>query len=510
LDSDQYEGLIRQLEAESENHPAAFQAKVMFISVAAYVVLAILLVTIVLVLYFGWSYALAHHKVRIMIYLGIFTLVMLPVFYIVIRLFLTRLDPPKGRVLKREEAPRLFEVLDKLEKKLKGPPIHTVLIDRRYNAAISQNPRFGLFGGHRNYLMLGLPFLLSATPKEMLAVIAHEYGHLCGDHGKAGAWIYRQRITFGGLHQKLSDATDDSWAHLALYKILDWFTPYYNAYTFVLSRQQEYEADRTAANVAGPDAIATGLIRTALLADWIEDDYWRTFYRQADQRESPSFLPFSSMRTAFSMSYADWATEPRLATAWRENSGVLDTHPCLRERVEAIFVGAPRNSPKLPVAVTNTAAETLLGNTTKTLIDEFDQHWWSAEKPEWERRYQYVQRSKLEMAAMDNRSLADFELHELQHFALLKEEFDSAQTAKPILAYLLNKPGGPFPKPAYIYGRILLSENDDRGLSYLETAAKSDRNLVEDVLHLGYNFVYNKHGEAAAATWWRRVGPGDN
>ncbi len=500
MDRDEYEGLVRRLEAESENSPAAFRTKVVLLSISAYVLLFMSLLAIVAVTYWGISYARSHHQTRLLIMLGIFALLMVPVFYAVLRMFFMRLSPPEGREITRVDAPRLFDVIDKMRKKLKGPPIHHVLIFDEYNAAIVQLPRFGLFGGHRNYLKLGLPYLLGVAPKEMLATVAHEYGHLCGDHGKMGAWIYRQRLTFLALYRQAADMADASWVHELMHSAMRRFMPHYDAYTFVLSRQQEYEADKTASEIAGAQHRSTGLVRGALLARWIDEDFWPKFYRQTDTLAAPAFFPFASMRTAFSLSYADWATQPRLSAAWRESSGASDTHPCLRERVEAVGGGA-----KLPPPADTTAAEALLGSFRKTLISEFDLDWWKNEKGKWQSRHQYVMRSKLELNAFATQPIEQLGLHELQQFALLKAEFDSPQAAKPVLEYLLGKPGGPFPKPAFFYGRILLDEGDARGLDHLETAANGDRNSIDTVAHIGYYFLLEKRSEREADAWWEKI-----
>src|SRR3981081_1557875 len=160
-----YGGLIERLEAEAENSPAAFRSKVFLISSIAYVVLFGTLLGAALLIYFGLNLAYDGHQTSYLIYIGLFALVMLPVFLAVLRMFFMRLEAPEGRPITREEAPQLFDVLDKMRNKLKGPPIHHGLIDRRFNAAISQLPRWGLFGGHTNYLMLGLPYMLGVPPK---------------------------------------------------------------------------------------------------------------------------------------------------------------------------------------------------------------------------------------------------------------------------------------------------------------------------------------------------------
>jgi Zn-dependent protease with chaperone function len=500
LDDDHYIGLIRALEAQSENAPAAFRSRVFAISIAAYVALFAILMLSIVIIYYGFSWAQQRHSVRSTIYVGLFALTMLPVFWVVGKFFLMRLPPPTGRELTRAEAPKLFEVIGKMRKKLNGPPIHHVLIDREYNAAIMQLPRFGLFGGHTNYLMMGLPYLLGVSPKEMLATVAHEYGHLCGNHGKMGAWVYRQRITLGALYEQVQNGAENSWVHAGISAALRRFMPYYNAYTFVLSRQQEYEADRTASEIAGTTHNANGLIRDALLGRWIHRDFWPGVYRQADQHAKPGFMPFNSMRLAFAASYDEWATRERMAAAWKTESDLLDTHPCLRERVEAIG-----EKLQLPVKVETPAADVLLGATTKKLIDEFDGDWWNSQKKNWESRHQHVQRSKTALENFRKQPLESLQLHELQQFAFLTDEFDSSEKAKPLLEYLMAKPGGPFPKPAYFYGRILLNEGNDRGLEFLETAARHDRNMFDDAAYAGYGYLVEKRGESAADAWCKNL-----
>lgn len=500
MDRDEYEGLIRSCEAEAQNAPVAYRGKVILISGAAYVALFAFLVAAAWLIYLLFTTSAGRYHVRSMIFAAMATLLMLPVFFVVLRMFFMRLQPPAGRVLTRQEAPQLFAVLDGMRKKLKGPPIHRVLVDREFNASISQVPRWGLFGGHTNHLVLGLPYLLAMTPKEMLATVAHEYGHLCGNHGKIGAWIYRQRRTFGALREQVDAGAQDNAIYGVMAAALDRFAPYYNAYTFVLSRQDEYEADLTASELAGADANASGLIRGELLGRWVREQFWPKFYRQAETRPQPAFKPFGAMRTAFGASYDQWATRERLAGAWREKSDLHDTHPCLRDRIEATAQPAA-----LPPPVDVTAAAALLGATAKRLIEEFDQAWWHEEKKRWEARYNYCVRARERLRELSPRPLGTLALHDLQELALLLAELESPAASKPVLEHLLRQPGGPFPKAAYFYGRILLEEKNDRGLEYLADAVRSDRTLVEGAGHLGYYYLLEKSGEEAAQAWWEKA-----
>lgn len=47
-----------------------------------------------------------------------------------------RLDEPQGVPLLPADAPALFEALERIRKKIKGPPIYRVLLDANFNASI--------------------------------------------------------------------------------------------------------------------------------------------------------------------------------------------------------------------------------------------------------------------------------------------------------------------------------------------------------------------------------------
>jgi Zn-dependent protease with chaperone function len=487
---------IARLEDRARFHPKLFRATVVLMSLAAYGLVFALLAGGVAAT--GWLFQWAHASGRPLPMLGFtgWVLTLIPLVFLTLRMFLMRLDPPEGRPLTAAEAPRLFQVLGELRRRLKGPPIHQVLITRDFNAAITQTPRFGLFGGHRNTLVLGLPFLYGMAPKEFIAVIAHEYGHLAGSHGKLSAWIYRQRRTFGALQEHARARREEDMVNGVLASLLDTFGPWYNAYTFVLSRQDEYEADQTASRVAGSEASASGLIRTALLSDWLRERFWPRLYAKARDKETPDFMPYTAMRKLLGATLSEWATHDLLRKAWTEDSGVHDTHPCLRDRVTAL--GEAR---ALPAAFKTSAAEALLGEQALVLAREFDQAWWAEEKQGWQNHHRRNRRT----AEFERRPLDELSEPELQEFALLLWELRSPAAAKPVLAHLLKRPGGPWPKPLYFYGLILLDEDNRGGLDYLEQAWRASPALGEDCARAGYQWLAEKDNEAAAERWLERV-----
>src|SRR5207247_1798444 len=161
---------------------------------------------------------------------------------------------PAGGRVRRSDAAALFALIDRLARELHTPRLHRVLLTEDCNAALAQIPRLGPLGWYRNYLLLGLPELQARSPEELQPLLAHELGHLSRQHGRLGAWIYRIRATWMRLAMMVE--VQSQWGR----PLFDWFLerwwPYFNAYSFVLAREREYEADRFAASIAGQDSFA--------------------------------------------------------------------------------------------------------------------------------------------------------------------------------------------------------------------------------------------------------------
>src|SRR5207253_2899501 len=113
---------------------------------------------------------------------------------------------------------------------LHAPRIHRIIITDDFNAYAAQRPRFSLVGPTENTLALGLPYMLAVSPDEFRATVAHEFGHFSGKHGKFGATIYRQTVTWHRIWDQLSKS-NASWL---LSSFLSWYMPKFEALSFAL------------------------------------------------------------------------------------------------------------------------------------------------------------------------------------------------------------------------------------------------------------------------------------
>jgi Zn-dependent protease with chaperone function len=290
-----------------------------------------------------------------------------------------RQQPPEGVAITRNEAPRLFELIDKVRRKSGAPAPDVVLLDGDLNAAIVQQPRLGLLGWHRNTLILGLPMLMALSVKQVAAVIAHEFGHLRGAHGKLGAWVYRTRRSWWVLAESRERARlGATWADLALAVFFKHFFPRFNARAFVLSRQQEYEADRVAHKAVGAQHAADGLIGMSVQARYLHERFWPAVYATASKTATPQVQPYRLMRKRIRDALAQRSAAAWLRDELKRLPSDTDTHPSLRDRLAFAEV-----KPALPAAPEVSAAEALLRDSYRSWIERFDARWKEQVGEQW-------------------------------------------------------------------------------------------------------------------------------
>lgn len=302
-----------------------------------------------------------------------------------------RLEPPAGQRITASDAPRLFEALEKIRTKIKGPPIHHVVLNHEFNASISQHPRYGLFGGSVNYLSLGLPMMLALDRTRFLAVLAHEYGHLRGDHGLLSAWTYRTRVTWLKLYHGLR--RDTGLVAAATQGFFQWYFPRFAARTFALARQDEYEADQISARLLGTAVVAAALIEIQIKSAWLDQVFWAAHWRQAAHGPAP-VGPFSDMARLLALAPQEAFAQTALREALRCISDVDDTHPVLRDRLESLEQPA-----KLPAWSAKTALK-LLGPKARPWLAQFDRQWCSDNASDWHQHHAYLSRMRERVQAL--------------------------------------------------------------------------------------------------------------
>jgi Zn-dependent protease with chaperone function len=481
--------LVRRLEQEAAANPAGYRRKLGALAFLGYGYIAATLILLiggtVLILWMG---AMVSHA---MLLLGKVGWAFLVLIYVVVRAMWVRLEPPQGRVLTSAECPELFRLIEEVRVKVQAPSVDSVLLTSDFNAAIVQHPRFGIFGGNRNYLMLGLPLMQSLSPEEFQAVIAHEFGHLSGAHGRFGAWIYRLRTGWARLLGALQ--AHSHWGAALFTRFFNWYAPLFSAYSFVQARQQEYEADRMSVATVGREATASALLRVNTHGEFLSETFWPSIFKRADEDPAPTMSPFAMLGSSLQQRDPGFAPDRALAKALAQRTGYGDTHPCLADRLKAIAV-----EPYVPGSIESSAAEVLLGATVENLRRDLDERWRTSVKQWWDKRHQYANESRLRLAMLERKSDAE-PLSEEEHWdrARFTEEFGSSDAAMALYVQILER------NPQHVgalwrRGQLLLARDDPQGIDQLSAAARIDRKLEQPACAALVGF-HRRHGRELEA-----------
>ncbi len=342
----------------------------------------ILLLALGIVVSLAIIFDLIHHH---RLYIGMIKLaiLLLAPALVILQALSIRIPIPHGLELTRQQTPQLFSLLDKIRKTLQSPPFHRVILNTEFNAGVMQVPRLGLLGWQQNYLLLGLPLLQALSPMEFQAVLCHELGHLSGNHGRFAGWIYRVRKTWEQILVRLNQS-DYAGAGILFNRFFNWYTPFFNAYTFVLARANEYEADRCAAELVGNQETARALVSSRVKTQFLDQNFWNKIYKQADNLPDPPANIFSTLEQVLKTEI-----EPEIMQKWLDDALAIktsnaDTHPCLADRLKAL--GCDRitaNTTTLKI----TAAQKFLGKELANITTQLSKDWQTAVNYQWKERY---------------------------------------------------------------------------------------------------------------------------
>jgi Zn-dependent protease with chaperone function len=468
MNQEAYESFVARIEAESERQPALYKIRLGGMAVLGYAYVAgILLLLSAVLAAFGWM-VIQRSGAVLAIKLSIFVI---PLIWAVLRAMFVRLSPPMGREITEREAPDLFKLVEEVRRRARAPKANKVLVTEDFNAAVVQHPRLGIFGWPQNYLVLGLPLMQALSVDEFRAVVAHEFGHLSGAHGKFGAWIYRLRAGWARLAYALDQS--DHWGKFLFVPFFNWYAPTFGAYSFVQARRQEYEADRVSAVAAGANVAGEALVRVELQAQFLQGEYWKNVFREADTKPQPDTHPFSGMRLAFTGQGSATAASSTLAAALKRRTGFDDTHPCLGDRLRALGIAAA-----LPAPLTRSAAEVLLGPFGHSLASEFDKRWHENVTQWWQGRHKYVAESRARLAELDTAAAAgELSVDDAFQRAMLTEELVDESSAEQQLEALAPR-AQQHAATQFALGRLKLARDDDSGLALLQTASRLDHDAA--------------------------------
>ncbi len=466
---DKYRGLIERLERAAAAHPWRYRLQLVGLALLGYAFLGSAVV-VLLALSVGVVVLLVFTKAGFLLK-GLIKVIWIPfvVAGAILKSMWVRLSAPTGRRVTAREAPALVAEVERLRREVGAPRIHEIVITDDFNAAAASQPRLGIFGWQRRYLILGLPLLLALDRDRLAAVIAHEFGHFRGGDSRFAGWIYRVRKTWWQLLDSLEQQGRAGMVRF----FFNWYSPYFEAYSFVLARQNEYDADAAAAEVVGAGHAAQALITTATIGRHLDAAYWPAVYRRCVSEGAPPNDLYAHM--ARELGQVDQtAASAYLSAAAARVTDLHDTHPALSDRLRALG-----QSIEPPRPLTRNAAEELLGPLCATLIAEFSGQWRGHVEQEWRARFQKAEHGRARIEELRQaRATRPLNVDEQFDLAALSEDYIEHFDARPAYTELLAQ--APDHAGAnFRLANLLIDSDIEAAVAFYERAMAADPDAVE-------------------------------
>jgi Zn-dependent protease with chaperone function len=209
----------------------------------------------------------------------------------------------------------------------------------------------------RRILVIGGAAVAAFSEDALAGIIAHELGHFAGGDTQLGRVGMRWHAVMARLEGRIQMRR---WSQ---FNPLAWLVrSYHLVFRLVWAankRAQEYAADRHDAALVGEETAAAGLILFTVseIMPWVRLSSIAEACVAARQPIDDIFA--EQARRARAASPSEWQDACRKAL--KRKTGAFDTHPCLRERLQALGV-SPRQALAMAVPAAEPPARALFSN----------------------------------------------------------------------------------------------------------------------------------------------------
>jgi Zn-dependent protease with chaperone function len=236
-----------------------YRVVVVIASLYYYVSVAILVMAVIGMTAFGTFLALgmSHPAFFLLIIAGLYfvTDILRSVFA------LLKYEEPE-RALSREEAPKLWAVIDQVAERLDTRSVDTVYIVPDATIAVTERGSLlqKLRGAGERCLFIGLGTLNALTQGQFVSILAHEYGHFAVRDTLANMLSWHVQLRLHRMGETLIALRQSHWSH-PMWGFVWVFSRVFARITLGASRLREILADRYAAMAYGGGAFVEGLTR---------------------------------------------------------------------------------------------------------------------------------------------------------------------------------------------------------------------------------------------------------
>lgn len=288
---------------------------------------------------------------RLLLYLTPIVVGVLMLLFMIKPILARRAKSGSPMVVTPEQEPLLFAFIARICHIVKAPVPTEVALDCQVNASASFRRGVMSFGSNDLTLTIGLPLAAGLNLRELGGVLAHEFGHFAQGAGMRATYLIR---TINGWFARIVYERDAWDVRLQQAKSLDFRLTLVvwvaqagiglnrlilkalmmtgHACSCFMLRQMEYDADRYEIELAGTDTFVTTSEKMPLLSVAL-----MSAFTDAQNALRTKKVPddLTALMTHHDALLGKGDRDRLLDHQRQEKTGLLDTHPSMRDRVEA-------------------------------------------------------------------------------------------------------------------------------------------------------------------------------
>lgn len=288
---------------------------------------------------------------RLLVYLAPIVAGVLMLLFMIKPILARRERSGSPMVVQPDQEPLLFAFIARICNILKAPVPSEVAIDCQVNASASFRRGILSFGSNDLTLTIGLPLAAGLSLRELGGVLAHELGHFAQGAGMRATYLIR---TINGWFARIVYERDAWDVRLQQAKNVDfrltlviwvaqagiWLNRLIlkglmmigHACSCFMLRQMEYDADRYEIELAGTDTFISTSEKMPVLSIALMNAF-NDAQNALRAKKVPDDL--TALMTHHDALLSKVDRDRLLDHQRQEKTGVLDTHPSMRDRVEA-------------------------------------------------------------------------------------------------------------------------------------------------------------------------------
>ena len=245
------------------------------------------------------------------------------------------------------------------------------------------------------------------------------------------------------------------------------YTPYFAGYSYVLARDNEYEADRVAGELTTPNAAASALIKTYVYSDIIDEHFWQPLYKKASSLAEPEGGVYSHLHSFLEdrNNINDRVIKRAVRTALAQETNTTDTHPSLMDRLKSL-----KSTGRIEDSCTS-AANVWLDDEYERIINYFNQQWMEENKQSWQEYHERANQGKEALQRLSKKDPDQLTQDDLWNIATLTESYLQGSDPLPLYQNYYKH----YPEDTDVLmavGRIMLNNDNTQGVQYLKKAYK--------------------------------------